>query len=45
MSDPVRIPVFPLGVVLFPESQIPLHIFEDRYKKLIESGRWPKAGD
>jgi Lon protease-like protein len=30
-----RIPVFPLGVVLFPESRIPLHIFEDRYKKLI----------
>src|ERR1043165_2640074 len=31
-----RIPVFPLGIVLFPESQAPLHIFEDRYKKLID---------
>jgi Lon protease-like protein len=36
MSDGVRIPLFPLGIVLFPESQVPLHIFEDRYKKLIE---------
>lgn len=35
MSDSTRIPVFPLGIVLFPESQVPLHIFEDRYKKLI----------
>src|SRR5438045_5347803 len=36
MADGVRIPLFPLGVVLFPESQMPLHIFEDRYKKLID---------
>jgi ATP-dependent Lon protease len=35
MSEPVRIPVFPLGIVLFPESKVPLHIFEDRYKKLV----------
>jgi Lon protease-like protein len=35
VSDSTRIPVFPLGVVLFPESKIPLHIFEDRYKKLV----------
>ena len=35
MAEKVRIPVFPLGIVLFPESQVPLHIFEDRYKKLI----------
>jgi len=27
--------LFPLGVVLFPESSIQLHIFEDRYKNLI----------
>jgi Lon protease-like protein len=32
----LRIPLFPLGVVLFPTSRVPLHIFEDRYKKLIE---------
>ncbi len=31
-----RIPLFPLGVVLFPTSRVPLHIFEDRYKKLCE---------
>ncbi len=36
MANSTRIPVFPLGVVLFPESRIPLHIFEDRYKKLID---------
>src|SRR5437588_4978601 len=31
-----RIPLFPLGVVLFPTSRVPLHIFEERYKKLCE---------
>src|SRR5688500_2219336 len=36
MPDTVRIPLFPLGVVLFPHSRVPLHIFEDRYKKLID---------
>ena len=34
MAD-ARIPVFPLEVVLFPGSQIPLHIFEERYRTLI----------
>jgi Lon protease-like protein len=27
--------LFPLGIVLFPTEQIPLHIFEDRYQELI----------
>ena len=27
--------IFPLNIVLFPESAYPLHIFEDRYKQLI----------
>ena len=27
--------LFPLGVVLLPSEQLPLHIFEDRYKELI----------
>ena len=27
--------LFPLGVVLLPTEQIPLHIFEDRYQELI----------
>lgn len=31
----VKLPLFPLDTVLFPHSQIPLHIFEERYKKLI----------
>ena len=31
-----RIPLFPVGVVLFPTSRVPLHIFEERYKKLCE---------
>jgi len=29
------IPLFPLGVVLLPGMDLPLHIFEERYKKLI----------
>lgn len=29
---PKRIPLFPLDVVLFPGSSLPLHIFEPRYK-------------
>jgi Lon protease-like protein len=30
-----RIPLFPLGIVLFPGSHLPLHIFEERYKLMI----------
>ena len=30
-----KIPLFPLGVVLFPEVLLPLHIFEERYKTMI----------
>jgi Lon protease-like protein len=29
------IPIFPLNIVVFPFSKIPLHIFEERYKKLM----------
>ena len=29
------LPLFPLQVVLLPGSQLPLHIFEDRYKEMI----------
>ncbi|MEO6696346.1 MAG: LON peptidase substrate-binding domain-containing protein [Ignavibacteria bacterium] len=35
MSDIVIIPLFPLNVVLFPDSKLPLYIFEERYKKMI----------
>jgi Lon protease-like protein len=31
----VLIPLFPLGVVLFPGTALPLHIFEPRYKEMI----------
>jgi len=30
-----RIPLFPLNVVLFPGTLLPLHIFEPRYKRMI----------
>ena len=30
-----RIPIFPLKLVLFPGAKYPLHIFEERYKKMI----------
>jgi Lon protease-like protein len=29
------IPLFPLHVVVFPRTRIPLHIFEDRYKEMV----------
>lgn len=29
------LPLFPLNVVLFPRTPLPLHIFEDRYKLMI----------
>lgn len=31
-----RIPIFPLDLVLFPGMMLPLHIFEPRYKVMIE---------
>jgi len=30
-----KIPLFPLGTVLFPGLVLPLHIFEDRYRQLV----------
>ncbi|CAM3254082.1 LON peptidase substrate-binding domain-containing protein [Rhodothermus bifroesti] len=30
-----RLPLFPLGVVLYPGERLPLHIFEPRYRDLI----------
>jgi Lon protease-like protein len=32
----MKIPLFPLDVVLFPGASLPLHIFEDRYKEMID---------
>jgi Lon protease-like protein len=37
------IPLFPLQLALFPESKVPLHAFEERYKKLI--AECPETGD
>ncbi len=34
-----EIDLFPLNIVLFPGSWIPLHIFEERYKQLIQQCR------
>ena len=31
----MKLRLFPLGIVAFPSKLIPLHIFEERYKKLI----------
>ena len=31
----IKIPLFPLNVVLFPDSKLPLYIFEERYKKMV----------
>ena len=31
----IKIPLFPLNIVVFPYEEVPLHIFEPRYKKMI----------
>jgi Lon protease-like protein len=36
MSRTIRVPIFPLaGAILFPRSQLPLHIFEPRYRDMV----------
>jgi Lon protease-like protein len=36
MSRKIRVPIFPLqGAILFPRSQLPLHIFEPRYRDMV----------
>src|SRR5712691_7469081 len=32
---PFRLPIFPLSIVLFPGTPLPLHIFEPRYKRML----------
>ena len=34
---PERIPLFPLNVVLLPGAELPLHIFEPRYRAMVKS--------
>ncbi len=36
MSVTESLPLFPLGVVLYPHERSPLHIFEPRYQDLVE---------
>ncbi|MCZ8325406.1 MAG: LON peptidase substrate-binding domain-containing protein [Sphingomonadaceae bacterium] len=37
MSKPVRLSIFPLtGAVLYPGLQLPLHIFEPRYRAMVK---------
>jgi Lon protease-like protein len=38
------IPIFPLSLVVFPQSRYPLYIFESRYKLLIEKCLDEKTG-
>ena len=36
VSRTVRVPLFPLpGAILFPRAQLPLHIFEPRYREMV----------
>lgn len=34
---PERIPLFPLNVVLLPGAELPLHIFEPRYRQMVKN--------
>jgi Lon protease-like protein len=37
MAGEIRgFPLFPLGIVALPSEGVPLHIFEDRYRRMIE---------
>ena len=34
------LPLFPLNTVLFPSDALPLQIFEERYKQMMQD--WPR---
>ncbi len=36
LSEQRDFPLFPLGIVVLPTESVPLHIFEDRYRSMIE---------
>ncbi|MEJ2003786.1 MAG: hypothetical protein P8X57_02220 [Cyclobacteriaceae bacterium] len=42
MREIVKIPIFPLGILPLPREIVPLHIFEPRYRQLLED---LEAGD
>jgi Lon protease-like protein len=37
-------PLFPLGIVALPNESVPLHVFEDRYRRMIEQCLLADAG-
>ncbi len=40
----MKVPLFPLDVVLFPGTPLPLHVFEERYKEMIAECLTEKSG-
>jgi Lon protease-like protein len=46
MHEPLSrgFPLFPLGIVALPTESVPLHVFEDRYRKMIERCLLAEAG-
>jgi Lon protease-like protein len=40
----MKVPLFPLDVVLFPGTPLPLHIFEERYREMISECLAEKTG-
>ena len=46
MRRSLRVPLFPLGgAILFPRSQLPLHIFESRYREMVRDAIEPLRDD
>ena len=39
LMRPDRIPLFPLNVVLLPGAELPLHMFEPRYREMVRNAR------
>ena len=35
----LRLPIFPLGTVLFPNGLLPLHIFEEQYRRMLRDAQ------
>lgn len=38
-DDTTRVPLFPLALVLFPGAELPLHVFEPRYRAMLADVR------
>ena len=38
------IPIFPLNIVMYPGAKYPLHIFEERYKKMVRNSIFSGEG-